>query len=122
MNRQELHHCFDEAVELDDADRVRMLFNEYRQQLIEEGWLPKFLDRAAENNKVRTAKTLVELGVDINSQYMLLEPTYSAAYHGAYETLVWLLDHGANLHQNEDGIPVCRAMDAASITGHLKIV
>lgn len=122
MSPQELYEALTEAIETENTQRLREIVQEHRRQVIDASRLAEFLALAAERNKLKSLETLVDLGADVNSQYMMSEPAYWAAFDGAYEAVEWLLDHGANLNRNKNGVPECRTLDAAAIAGHLNIV
>lgn len=122
MNLPDLCSSLSTAVASEDISRLRTLIRDHHGVIVEKGILPRLLKDAASGNRLRSLQALVELGVDINSQYMMSEPTWWAAVEGAYEAVQWLLDHGANLNIDNGGVPDCPALDAAARCGHLKIV
>lgn len=122
MNLPELYSALSLAVSSEDISRLRTLIRDHQGAIVEKDMLPQLLKRAASENGLRSLQALVELRVDINSLYMMSEPTWWAAIEGAYEAVEWLLDHGAHLNIDRDGVPECPALDDAAGCGHLKIV
>jgi hypothetical protein len=115
----------EEAMDNRDAVAVRSLLAQHLDELKEKGWLHRLFHHAATEDYVEMLPLFVEFGVDINApeDYDSPEGTiYYAACAGAVHVVRWLLEHGAQITYQFEGVTRCVTLMGACASGHLEVV
>ena len=125
MDSDELYPIFYAAISRGDVPGARDLLNQHPWFLRDESTGGDFLRSAVIRNNVEMTALLVEFGADINAPDLDGDPEgpiVDAANEGAIDTARWLLDHGAKLNHEVDGVTRCFAIGGAARNGHLELV
>jgi ankyrin repeat protein len=117
------------AIDNRDLGLARDLLRRHVEWIKEQGWLNDLLRHAAQNDNVEMVALLVEeFDADIHSKTSLVkDPSpegviYDAARDGAVNVVRWLLEHGARVNYQVEGVTRCVALTSAACGGHLDVV
>lgn len=113
------------AIDADDVAIARRLVKRYQQVLREQNWGNRLLRHAARRDNVEMVAVFPEFGFDINAPDADGQPEgaiLEAAGDGVINVVRWLLDHGAKINQEVDGVVRCIPLSRAARHGHLEVV
>jgi hypothetical protein len=122
------HSLVETALDERNVSAVRSLLAQHLDELKQKGWFSSLFYCAARRDYVEMLPIFVEFGADINApDDRFGEPSpegviYTAACAGAVNAVRWLVEHGAKVNHQVDGVTRCVALTGACCDGHLEVV
>jgi hypothetical protein len=107
-----------------NVDAARQLLTQHPELAQHKATLNGFLRDAARDDKVELVALLVGFGADINAPKDSSPEgaIADAAWGGAIRVVRWMLDRGAKLNFEVDGMRRCFPLVGAVVGGHLEVV
>ncbi|TXT22070.1 MAG: ankyrin, partial [Planctomycetota bacterium] len=124
MSKNEVLEACYQALESGDVSEARQRFAEHPELRSNTGVLLSQLDDAAYRGDLPIVKVLVEMGADFNAprdKHAVMGAIYSAAMGRATNVVAWLLEQGARVNVECDGVIRSPPLISASRDGYLDI-
>lgn len=114
MNNITSYSVTEEAMCRRDVAEVQRLLTLHRKDLEAKGWMYQLFRTAACRNLVEMLPLFLPLGVDVNTPADSIGDAppegiiyYAAATHEAVDSVRWLLEHGAKINYQVEGVTRC---------------